>query len=83
MKFSHFFIKFFYLLSVIILIFFIKEKLVDMERRIQAEIEYSLDEIEIRIESLKMEFDNLCDRLLNEIDEIRETFIKFVSVLEE
>ena len=58
---------------------YILEKFKNNEDRIEKTIEYSFDEIEIRIESLKIQLDNLLETLLLELESFEKTLLRFVN----
>ena len=58
---------------------YILEKFKNNEDRIEKTIEYSFDEIEIRIESLKIQLDNLLETLLLELESFEKSLLRFVN----
>ena len=58
---------------------YILEKFKNNEDRFEKTIEYSFDEIEIRIESLKIQLDNLLETLLLELESFEKSLLRFVN----
>jgi hypothetical protein len=48
-----------------------------MEESVDIQINYAKDEIEIRAESLKIEIDQLKEKFINKLDEIKNEFNEY------
>ncbi len=58
-------------------LYFISGIAQDLKKRVKSQVQYAKEEIEIRIESIKIELDEISERLTNELDSKMNDLFKY------